>query len=612
MCFHNLPITFDGQGKAALSPEGWVDAPKGIDVSPPALKGDHQIHWDVDPVTRIAGAMEFFASVDLKERRVIDGRASASVFRGYEVILKGKEPVDAMDISSRACGVCGGVHSTTSSMGLDMAVPIGPPPLGIIARNIAQGCEFLYDHALHLCLLAGPDYSQSIVQACYAQQWSKAKSTRTRYEKIHGFKTIADLMEGLNPLKGSLYLEAIGQTRIALDMVSAMVGRYPHPTTLVPGGINMLLEPSNFKRVEDGLKKLLDFVKKVILVYEDLLSFLENADPRMKEVGSRKTVDLLCYGRYDDPMIYDGSWERMDEWGIARMIPPAAIINGELRTTKLSQINLGHEEFVEHSYYEEWGSHDIPADPHGSPLSPYHPWNKQTIPKPTEQNWRERYTWATSPRWDRVAVEAGPIARHWAMALAGKPWESHLIPDGKGFTYTLPKGNLPGLRLRWNIPDRVNAIERNRARAHHLGVTWLACWIQMKKGFEILKTNPAVWKPHAIPDEGIGVGFWEAARGALGHWMTIKGKKIDNYQIITPSSFNVAPRDPWGNPGPYEETAMNTPILEDFSKKEDFKGIDILRALRSFDPCMPCAVHMIDGDHKVSKGLNSCPCGLDQ
>lgn len=159
MCFNRLPIEFDHSGRASLKPGGWAAAREADILAIGEATGDYR-EFTVAPVTRIAGAMDFHTRLDLANRRVVDARASAAAFRGYEVLLRGRDPREAMDISSRVCGVCGGVHSTTSSMALDMAFPVVPPPLGIIARNIAQAAELLYDHILHLCLLAGPDYSE--------------------------------------------------------------------------------------------------------------------------------------------------------------------------------------------------------------------------------------------------------------------------------------------------------------------------------------------------------------------------------------------------------------------------------------------------------------------
>ncbi|MEO5568775.1 MAG: nickel-dependent hydrogenase large subunit [Gemmatimonadaceae bacterium] len=613
MCFNRLPIEFDHSGRASLRPGGW-GAARDPERVVAALTSEAHREFTVAPVTRIAGAMDFQTKLDLPNRRVVDARASAAAFRGYEVLLRGRDPREAMEISSRVCGVCGGVHSTTSSMALDMAFPVVPPPLGIIARNIAQAAELLYDHILHICLLAGPDYSERMSAKAEPTIWRRAEGAKAAHREHHGKATIADIMRALNPLHGELYLDSFRRTRAGMQMVAAMVGAYPHPTTMVPGGINVILTRDSFLQVRALADELLDFVKKLIWLFEDLMSFYEEARPEFSAMGERP-ANLICFGRYDDVESYDGRYDHMDAWARARSNPPGVIIDGKIRTTSLQAINLGIEEFVDHSFYERWGGSSVPADPLGAPLSPFHPWNKETIPKPEARDWKEKYTWSTAPRWDREVVEAGPIARNWMLALAGSAnqWDGTLDPTPAGVRFTLPKGaELPEAHFEWKTPTRLNTIERNRARVYHLGITWLQVALDCQRGLDLISRGERrVWTRSTIPNEGIGAGFWEASRGALGHWLTLEEQVVKNYQMITPSAFNASPRDPWGHPGPYEEAAMNTPILEEFSSEAEFIGLDIMRTVRSFDPCMPCAVHMDTGEGIVTRQVVSCICGSD-
>src|SRR5262252_8148311 len=179
MCFENLPIEFDTEGKAHL--KAGVANPYDYQVRTPeereerlrdiARRNGQLADVDFDPVTRVAGALAFHSTVDLNERRVVETNSMATLFRGYEVILRGRDPRDAAFISSRACGVCGGVHSTTSALAMEMAFPVTPPPLGIAVRNLLLALEFWYDNPLHLFLLAGPDYSQAIVQTTNPSIW---------------------------------------------------------------------------------------------------------------------------------------------------------------------------------------------------------------------------------------------------------------------------------------------------------------------------------------------------------------------------------------------------------------------------------------------------------
>ncbi|HET7712555.1 MAG TPA: nickel-dependent hydrogenase large subunit, partial [Thermoanaerobaculia bacterium] len=365
MCFRHLPIEFDAEGRATLR-GSWDDArePRRDTAPSEPPTGPGLRTFDIAPVTRVAGAMDFHATVDLASRRIVDARASAAAFRGYEVVLRSRDPREAMDLSSRACGVCGGVHASTSSMALDMALPVAPPPLGTLARNIAQAAEFLYDHPLHMCLLAGPDYSESVVRRTDPGLWAEAETTSAPGAAVHGRKTIGEVMSSLNPLTGSLYLETFARTRIPMQIVQTIVGEYPHPKTLVPGGVSVLLDSGKFHAVQASLHSVVDYFKQLIHVYVDLMTFLRQRRPAYEHVGERR-MNLLSFGRYDDTEIYDGQFETMDRWGGARTIPPGAVIDGEVRTTDLTAINLGIEEFVDHAFYERWSGKEHPTDPAG-------------------------------------------------------------------------------------------------------------------------------------------------------------------------------------------------------------------------------------------------------
>src|SRR5262245_52829553 len=210
MCFKNLPVEFDASGKPFLrggipNPYTASAAPANVplQLSPAQVeelvrRNGHIKSVDFDPVTRVAGALAFHAVADLKERRVLEARSVATLFRGYEVIMVGRDPRDAIYITSRACGVCGGVHSTCSALAIEMAIDCAPPPLGVLVRNLALALEFLYDHPLHLHLLAGPDYSAAIVEPTNPALFDRARKTEARFAGVHGYRTMAALMEDLN------------------------------------------------------------------------------------------------------------------------------------------------------------------------------------------------------------------------------------------------------------------------------------------------------------------------------------------------------------------------------------------------------------------------------
>ena len=215
MCFKNLPIEFDANGNAFLKEN--VKNPYDYQVINLADREDKVKELlarngfiksvDFDPVTRVAGALAFHSVVDLKDHKVISTKSMATLFRGYEIILRGRDPRDAAYISSRACGVCGGVHATVSALAIEMALGIQPPPLGVVMRNMLLSLEYLYDHPLHLFLLAGPDYSEQLIKATNPALYEKAARTPARHTAQHGYKTIGEIMVDLNPLTGKLYLE---------------------------------------------------------------------------------------------------------------------------------------------------------------------------------------------------------------------------------------------------------------------------------------------------------------------------------------------------------------------------------------------------------------------
>lgn len=637
MSFRNLPIEFDDRGNPYLADEDGfrIDDYHESDLSnvvPDGTgeevldeeEGEHaheergeELHdVNIDPVTRVAGALAFHAKVDLANEQVLEGHSQATLFRGYEIVLEGRDPRDAIDLSSRACGVCGAVHSIVSSMALEMAFPVEPPPMGVWARNMGQAGAFLYDHALHLFLLAGPDYSESMVSRSNPDVFETATETAAPHEDVHGYETVGDIMTALNPLEGELYLEALEKTRDARQMASLMLGKYPHPSTIAPGGLTTTLSRTSFQQFYSRLDDMFDYSKKVAYLWDDLLDFLLAEMEGFEHVGERP-MNMLGTGIWDDPEVYNARYEDADEWGRARLSTPGVIVDGELETTNLTDVDMGVEEFVDRSFYEDWTDDEQRFDetPGGDPISPYHPWNKETRPKPEGKSWREKYTWGTAPRWDRQVMETGPHSRHWLTAMAEEVDNPFIEPTGDGLNLHVPEAEMEGMTLRWDVPDRLNAAERLRAKAYHLAYCALVCHTGFVEALDLLKAGRTdVHTQFDVPSSGTqrGVGFWEAGRGYLTHYLVIEDGVIDNYQIVTPSTFMASPTDPFGNPGPYEEAAKNTPLLEDYTDQEDFTGMDILRSIRSFDPCMPCTVHLHTDDRPdvITEDVTSCGCSF--
>jgi hydrogenase large subunit len=626
VCFKNLPIEFDETGKARLreglanpysvsvaQPKGYVRGRAGPGAqlaAPPRLRD-----WNIDPMTRVAGALAVHTVLDLENRRAVDAHSRAMLFRGYEVILEGRDPRDAIDISSRACGVCGGVHASCSSLGIEMAFGACSPPLGVEVRNLGEVGEMFYDHPLHLGLLAGPDYSTALVSVTNPELVTRAEKTLAPHGDVHGYTTIKDIMDALNPLTGKIYLEALEWTRVGRIMCQLMFGKYPHPSTLVPGGVSTTVTTSTFNEYYAQLGKILDWCKVICRIWDDLCDFFLDANPAYEQVGARPS-SLAQTGIWDDSTVYDATYANCDVWGDRRWASPGVIIEGKLVTTRLTEINMGFEEFVEHSFYDDWtktGRQRYASDPLGNPLSPYHPWNKTTLPKPAGTSFKEKYTWATAPRWDRQVVETGAYGRMWTTAMrAGYAENPFCEPTGDGLRMLLPRHALPETELFWPLPRTLNALERNRGRAYAMAFTAVVGMNCLLKAFEYWRQGDTrVHTPFRIPkDERQAVGFWEAGRGWLVHHMTIDKGRIVNYQITTPSTMNASPTDPFGGLGPYEQAIVDTPILESVPD-DQIKGIDVLRAIRSFDPCMPCTTHMDTGKGVITREINSCGCTLE-
>jgi len=631
MCFKNLPIEFDSAGNATLksgvaNPYSYTEtpAPTPIEEDPARMRELVERNGavrrvDFDPVTRVAGALAFHTVVDLENRQVMETASMATLFRGYEIILKGRDPRDAIFISSRACGVCGGVHATTSALACEMAFGIHPPPMGVVARNLMLGVEYLYDHPIHLSLLAGPDFSEPAVRETNPEIWERAENTLCRGTATHGYQYMSQLMTDLTPLTGKLYLEGLYYTRLAREAYVLIGGKYPHPQTVVPGGVSASIDTTDLNEIMLRVVKYFDYGRKVVAIWDDIAEFFYEVNPKYRDIGTRPK-SMIEPGQWDDPYAYDGTFANCDEWGRKRWAPPGVIVGGELVTTSLQMLNAGVEEFVEHAFYEEWAQDGtkFATDPAGNPLSPWHPWNKETIPKPTATSWKEKYSWSTAPRWDRQAMETGAYSRLWASAQTGPDYYRNspfLHSTGHSMVIDLPKAALPNETIEWHVPETWGAFERNRARAYCILYTAAIAYDNLLLAYDLLRKGGPDAKmstSYKIPkDHVVGAGLWGAGRGYLTHHMEMDNGVIENYQILTPSTWMASPKDPFGNPGPYEEAVLATPLLENYEKPEDFKGIDVLRAIRSFDPCMPCTTHMHTGERTITREVITCACGSE-
>ena len=549
---------------------------------------------DFNPVSRVAGGLAFHTTVDLERGEVLEAGSMATIFRGYEVVLKGRDPQDAIFISSRACGVCGGAHATASAMACEMAFGIQPPPMGIVARNLLLALECLCDLPTHLFVRAGPDFSEPVVRATNPEVWERAQGTPAPGYAMHGYERIADLMTAMTLFAGELHEEALAMSRTAREGYVLIGGKYPHPQTSVPGGLSAHPGRQEMNVMMLRVVPFMDYAKKVVAIWDDLVDFFLEADPRFAQVGAGP-MNFLDLGAWDDAYAYDGTFENAPTWGERRYSTPGAIVDGRLRTTNLHQINASIEEFVGHSFYDEWsrdGNH-FPTDPVGNRLSPNHPWNKQTLPRPSGTRWPEKYSWSTAPRWDGHPMETGAYARLWVTALADKlPHRRFAEPTGHSLKMSVPQGAMPEAQIEWRAPGSWGAFERNRARAYALAHSALVAYESVLEAYDLLRRggpDTKVSTHYTIPkDSRVGVGFWGGARGYVSHHLEISSRVIQNYQILGPSTFAASPRDGSGTPGPIEQAVAATPLL---SSAHPESCIDVLRAIRSFDPCLPCATH---------------------
>jgi hydrogenase large subunit len=307
----------------------------------------------------------------------------------------------------------------------------------------------------------------------------------------------------------------------------------------------------------------------------------------------------------------------MEHWGNEMFVTPGVVVDGELVTTNLVDINLGIRILLGSSYYDDWVSEEtfVDKDPLGNPVDQRHPWNQTTIPKPQKRDLAGgNYSWVMSPRWfdkrtgDYLALDTGggALARLWVTALAGKVDTPFVKATGHSVQITLPKTpNTPEQMLEWKIPKWSNAIERDRARIYFVAYSAAMAMHFVDQGLQELRAgNTKVFENFDVPDEAIGCGFHEAVRGVLSHHMVIREGKIANYHPYPPTPWNGSPTDSYGTPGPYEDAVMGQPIFEE-NGPDGFRGIDIMRAVRSFDPCLPCGVHMYLGNGKTLKTVHS-------
>ncbi len=585
----------------------------------PAGRGNIvEMNWD--PITRIVGSLGIFTKIDFDNREVVECHSTSSIFRGYSIFMKGKDPRDAHFITSRICGICGDNHATCSVYAQNMAYGVKPPPLAEWIINLGEAAEYMFDHNIFQDNLVGVDFCERMVKETNPGVWAQAQRTEAPNAAAHGYRTIADIMRALNPFEGEFYRETLQVSRYTREMFCLMEGRHVHPSTLYPGGVGTVPTLQLFTDYLVRLMRYIEFMKRCVPLHDDLFDFFYEALPGYEEVGRRRVL-LGCWGSYQDPNVCDYDYKTMPEWGRAMFVTPGVVVDGELVTNNLVDINLNIRILLGHSYYDDWdqGETFVKTDPLGNPVDQKHPWNQTTIPRPQKRDFGGKYSWVMCPRWldqrtgDHLALDTGggPIARLWATALAGLVDIGYVKATGHSVKIYLPKTALkPEMELEWKIPKWSNALERDRARTYFQAYSAAAALYFVEKALaELQAGRTRTFTEFKVPDEAIGCGFHEAVRGVLSHHLVIRGGKIANYHPYPPTPWNATPRDLYGTPGPYEDAVQGTPIFEE-NGPDKFKGIDIMRAVRSFDPCLPCGVHMYLGNGKTLETTHSPMFGV--
>jgi hydrogenase large subunit len=570
-----------------------------------------EMAWD--PITRIVGSLGIYTTVDFGNMTVADCYSTSSIFRGYSIFMKGKDPRDAHFITSRICGICGDNHATCSCYAQNMAYGVRPPNLGEWIVNLGEAAEYMFDHNIFQENLVGVDYCERMVKETNPSVLAKAENTRAPGEAAHGYRTVADIMRALNPFTGEFYREALQVSRWTREMFCLMEGRHVHPSTLYPGGVGTVATIQLMTDYVTRLMRYVEFMKKVVPMHDDLFDFFYDALPGYEQVGLRRTL-LGCWGAFQDPAHCNFAYKDMEDWGRKMFVTPGVVVDGQLVTNSLVDINLGLRILLGSSYYDDWADQEmfVTEDPLGNPVDRRHPWNQHTNPKPQKRDLDDKYSWVMSPRWndgtDNLALDTGggPLARLWATALSGLVDIGYVKATGTSVQINLPKTALKGpVSFEWKIPQWSNTLERNRARSYFQAYA-AACALHFAEQAieEIHAGRTKTWEKFEVPDEAISCGFTEAVRGVLSHHMVIKEGKIANYHPYPPTPWNASPRDIYGTPGPYEDAVQDQPLFEE-NTRENFKGIDIMRTVRSFDPCLPCGVHMYLGEGKTLKKVHS-------
>ncbi len=569
----------------------------------------------VDPVTRIEGHMRCEVNID-DENIIRNAVSTGTMWRGLEVILKGRDPRDAWAFVQRICGVCTGTHALTSVRCVEDALGIQIPENANSIRNIMQLTLQVHDHLVHFYHLHALDWvnpvnalkadpkATSELQQTVAPHHPKSspgyfRDIQNRLKKFVESGQLGPFKNGywtnpayLLPPEADLmavthYLEALDFQKEIMKVRTIFGGKDPHPNWIVGGvpcAINMNddmgagapLNMVTLNQISEIINQTRTFIKNVYI--PDILAVGQFYKGWLYG-GGLSSKNVLAYGDIPDKA-NDYSPENL-------MMPHGAIINGNLKEVHPVDLRDPEEiqEFVPHSWYK------YPDEARG-----LHPWDGITEPnyelgantKGSRTNIEQideeaKYSWIKAPRWKGHTMEVGPLARY-------------IIGYAQGHEEITEQVNFVLKTLDVPLDALFSTLGRTAARA--LEADWAADKMRyfMDKLMTNIKNgdsstaNVDNWDPSTWPRQAKGVGFTEAPRGALGHWIIIEDEKIANYQCVVPTTWNGSPRDNQGNIGAFEASLMNTKV----ERKEE--PVEILRTLHSFDPCLACSTHVMSED----------------
>ena len=555
----------------------------------------------VDPVTRIEGHLRIEAEVD--RGAVQDAWSSSTMFRGIEIILKGRDPRDAWAFTQRICGVCTTVHAIASIRAVENAIGASPPANARLLRNLIIGAQAVQDHVIHFyhlhaldwvdivsALSADPRKTSGLAESISDWPLSSPKYFTGVRDRVKGFVDRGQLGPFANaywghpayrlPPEANLmavahYLEALDWQREFIKMHAVLGGKNPHLQSFLVGGMATPIDPDSQAALNTGtiaelkqfVAKAKDFVARVYI--PDLLaiaSFYKDWAGHGRGVGN-----YLVYGEYPE-----------DDSANPTLFLPRGIIRGR----DLSKVEPFDQskvtEYVSHSWYQYQAGDGVALHPFSGETSPNY-----TGPMPPydllglEANTDKKYSWLKSPRYDGEPMEVGPLARMLVAFVSGHARVKELVGA------VLKQLNV-GPEALFSTLGRVAARGIETQVIAEKMDSWVDALAANMGSGELRIHDNSKWEPGTWPADAMGAGFHEAPRGALGHWVSIHNGTINNYQCVVPSTWNAGPRDAKGRRGPYEEALLATPVAD------PERPVEILRTVHSFDPCMACGVHVVD------------------